>query len=242
MSSQQLDVLIFAAHPDDAEIGAGGTIKKLTDNGLGVGIIDFTKGEMGTRGTTVDRELEAINSGKILGISFRSNLKLPDSKIKVNEEAISLCVEKIREYQPSMIFAPYFNDRHPDHIAVSSIIKQAYFFSGVKKYKTSINEKELSAFRPDRLLYYFQAYTSEPNIIIDISNTFEEKMAGIRAFVSQFYNPESVEPETFISKPDFLEFIEARAKIFGSQIGTKYGEPFFTEEIIGFDIINYLKK
>lgn len=242
MSSQQSDVLIFAAHPDDAEIGVGGTIKKLTDSGSSVGIIDFTKGEMGTRGTAADREREAVNSGKILGLSFRSNLELPDSKVKVNEEAINLCVEKIRKYQPSMIFAPYFNDRHPDHIAVSRIIKQAYFFSGVKKYETSINENKLPAFRPERLLYYFQAYTSEPNIIIDISNTFKEKMEGIRAFVSQFYNPKSKDPETFISKPDFLEFIEARAKFFGSQIGTKYGEPFFTEEIIGFDIINYLRK
>ncbi len=238
----KLDALIFAAHPDDAELGVGGTIKNLTKNNFSVGIIDFTKGEMGTRGTIADRQTEAANSGKILGISYRDNFNLPDGKLKVNETSIALAIDKIREYKPTVIFAPYFNDRHPDHIAVSKIIKQAYFFSGVKNYKNTTDNIELTSFRPDKLLYYFQAYTFEPNVIIDISDFFMDKMEAIKAFSSQFYNPKSSEPETFISKPDFLEFIEARAKFFGSQIGVKYGEPFFTEEKIGFDIINYLGK
>ena len=237
----ELDALIFAAHPDDAEIGVGGTIKKLSADGLKTGVIDFTKGEMGTRGTESERELEASVSTKILGLTVRENFGLPDSHLKVNEKAINLAVEIIRKYKPTLIFAPFSNDRHPDHIAVSNIIKQAYFFSGVNKFSTGSEGNGFSAFRPDRLLYYFQAYTFEPNIIIDISETFAEKMEAIKAFKSQFYNPESNEPETFISKPDFLEFIEARAKFFGAKIGTKYGEPFYTEEMVKFNIINYLR-
>jgi len=237
----KLDALIFAAHPDDAEIGAGGTVHKLTQNGFLVGIVDCTEGEMGTRGTVEDRKSESANSGKLLGLAIRENLFLPDGKIEVNETSVHLAVEKIRKYQPSIIIAPYFNDRHPDHIAVSNIIKKAYFFSGVKNYKLSSATEIFVAFRPIKLFYYFQAYTFEPNIIIDISDSFKIKMEAIKAFTSQFYNPKSTAPETFISKPDFLEFIEARAKFFGSQIGVKYGEPFFTEEKIEFDILNFLK-
>lgn len=227
-----LDVLVFAAHPDDAELSMGGTIAKLTASGKKVGIIDFTRGELGTRGTAETRQKEAFQAAISLKVAARENLYIPDGDIKNTKENLIKVVMEIRKYRPKIIFAPYFNDRHPDHIDASRIVKKAMFSSGLVKIKTFDKEVSQEAYRPKKLFYYMQTYTFEPTFIVDISSCFEQKMKAVKNFSTQFYDPKSTEPETFISSPRFLDYIESRAKFYGFQIGTQYGEPFYCEEKI----------
>ncbi|MCK9426925.1 MAG: bacillithiol biosynthesis deacetylase BshB1 [Ignavibacteriaceae bacterium] len=237
-----LDVLIFGAHPDDAELSMGGTIAKLTSHGLKVGIIDLTKGELGTRGTAETRQKEAFRSAIALKISMRENLQIFDGEVTVSKENLMKVIMKIRKNKPKIIFAPYKNDRHPDHVHTSDLVKQAYFFSGLPKIKTFDKEKSQPAYRPKKLFYYMQTYTFEPSFIIDISDTYDLKMKAVRAYVTQFFDPKSKEPETFVSTPEFLKFIESRAEFYGFKIGKKFGEPFFTEEEVELDLIHLLGK
>lgn len=235
------DYLVFAAHPDDAELAMGGTIAKLIKQGSRVGIIDLSRGETGTRGTVESRKEEADNASKILGISYRENLALPDGGLQPSPDFISRIVEKIREYKPSVIFAPYHNDRHPDHTGVSIMVKQAMFYTGLEKYETFSNGKKQERFRPHKLFYFMQTYEFDPTFIVDISGTFEAKMNSLRAYGTQFFNPDVKGPETFISKMNFTKYIEARARVFGFHIGKDYGEPFFSEEKIELDFKDYIK-
>ncbi len=237
-----LDVLVFAAHPDDAELSMGGTIAKICANGLKVGIVDLTKGELGTRGSAATRKHEAQKAAKILKISIRENLGFKDGNLKPNEDYRRIIISKIRKYRPKFIFASYFNDRHPDHIGASQLVKEAIFFSGLPKVSTEETDGKQTPFRPQKLFYYMQTYEFKPTFIVDISETFKTKMKAVRAYETQFHNPESSEPETFISTPNFLKFIEARAQSFGFKIGKDYGEPFFCEEEIEFDLVSMLKK
>ncbi len=235
-----LDVLVFAAHPDDAELSMGGTIAKLTIGGLKVGVIDLSRGELSTRGSSESRKREADAAAKILKLSVRENLELKDGSLRPNEEYLKKVIIKIRKYQPKIIFAPYFNDRHPDHIGSSQLLKQAMFFSGLTKISTEDNNKIQQPFRPQKLFYYMQTYEFKPSFVVDISDTFKTKMKAIYAFGTQFHDPKSSEPETFISQPGFLKFTESRAQSFGFKIGKDYGEPFFCEEEIEFDLVNSL--
>lgn len=230
-----LDILVFAAHPDDAELSMGGTIAKFTSQNLKVGIIDFTRGELGTRGTADTRQKEAFQAAISLKVALRENLNIPDGNILRNQENLMKVVMEIRKYRPKIIFAPYFNDRHPDHIDASVLVKKAMFSSGLPKVRTFDKEVSQPAFRPSKLFYYMQTYTFEPSFIVDISKHFETKMKAVRAFGTQFYDPKSAEPETFISSPKFLDYIDSRAKFYGFQIGKDYGEPFFCEDKIEFD-------
>jgi bacillithiol biosynthesis deacetylase BshB1 len=232
----ELDILIFAAHPDDAELSMGGAIAKLTAEGYKVGLVDLSRGELGTRGTPELRLKEAEEASRILNLTHRENLGFKDGNLKYNEEHLHALIRKIREFRPKILFAPYFNDRHPDHIGVGNLVKEAFFFSGLPKIVTGQD-----AYRPGRLFYYMQTYEFKPSFIVDISETFETKMNAVRAYKSQFYNPNSDEPETFISQPNFLKFLEARAKVYGFKIGKDYGEPFFCEEEIEFDIVQLIK-
>lgn len=232
----KLDVLIFAAHPDDAELGMGGTIAKLSAEGKSVGIIDFTEAELSSNGTVESRKEESTEASKVLNISVRENLKIPDGKIKINDEIVRSVITTIRKHQPKIIFAPYFNDRHPDHIGASKIVKEAVFFSGLIKIKTEFNGKEQQIYRPDKLYYYMQTYEFAPSFIVDISNHFETKMKSVRAYKSQFYNPNEKGELTFISDPKFIKYLEARARHYGFQIRKEYGEPFFSEEAIELNI------
>ena len=238
-----LDILAFAAHPDDVELSMGGTIANFTKNKFKVGIIDFTQGELGTRGTKFTRKNEAQNASKILGITLRENLKIPDGNILVNEANTLKVIKKIREFKPKIIFAPYFNDRHPDHIATSKIVKRAMFFAGLLKIKTKVKSKYQTAYRPAKLFYYMQTYEFQPSFIVDISETFEIKMESVRAYKSQFYikGGKNNEPETFISNPQFIQYLEARAQTFGFAIRKKYGEPFFSEEAIELNLEKILE-
>ena len=238
-----LDFLSFAAHPDDAELSMGGTIAKMIDTGKSFGIIDLTEGELGTRGNKETRKLEASEASKILGITVRENLEFPDGNIFVNEEYTIKIIQIIRKYRPKIIFAPYFNDRHPDHIEASKLIKRAMFLSGLPKIETKIDNETQEAFRPKKLFYFIQTYEFDPTFIVDISDTFEKKVKSMRAYKTQFHNEDvqDSEPKTFISDPEFLKYLEARSKTFGFKIGKKYGEPFFSEEALELDLQNYLE-
>lgn len=231
-----LDVMVFAAHPDDAELSMGGTIAKLTAEKFKVGIVDLTKGELGTRGNEKIRKLEAAKADKILKVSKRINLGIADGDIRRTKENLISVVKEIRKYKPKIIFAPYFRDRHPDHQDASALIKEAMFSSGLPKVKTFDNKIEQEAYRPKRLFYYMQTYTFEPTFIVNITSTFEQKMKAVKAFKSQFYDPKSKEPETFISRPDFLNYIISRAQFYGFQIAQQYGEPFYCEEKIEYNL------
>lgn len=238
----ELDILVFAAHPDDAELSMGGTIAKLTSANFKVGVIDLSKGELGTRGSIDTRKEEAQKASQILKLTVRENLGFKDGSLKLCDEYLISTITKIRKYRPKYVFAPYFNDRHPDHIGTSQLVKEAFFFSGLPKIVTEDNDKIQTPFRPKKLFYFMQMYEFKPTFIVDISSTFDTKMKSIHAFETQFHNPESVEPETFISQPNFLKYLEARAKIYGFKIGKDYGEPFYCEEEIEYDLSRLLKE
>lgn len=237
-----LDVLVFAAHPDDAELGMGGTIAKLTKNNLKVGIVDLTKGELGTRGTAESRQQEAFNAGITLKIALRENLGIPDGDIKNTKENLMKIIIELRKYKPKIVFAPYFNDRHPDHIDASNLIKRAMFSTGLAKIKTFDKEVPQNHYRPSKLFYYMQSYSFDPTFILDISDTFDLKMKAVECYGSQFHDPKSKEPETFISRPEFINYIKSRAEFYGFAIHKTYGEPFFCEEKIELDLVSLLNK
>ncbi|MBI2416597.1 MAG: bacillithiol biosynthesis deacetylase BshB1 [Ignavibacteriales bacterium] len=236
-----LDVLVFCAHPDDAELSMGGTIAKFAQNDMKVGIVDFTRGELGTRGNADIRQREAFQAAIILKVATRENLHVPDGDIQINKENLMKVIIAIRRYKPKIIFAPYQNDRHPDHIHVSKLVKRAFFYSGLPKIKTFDKDSAQDSFRPKKLYYYMQSHMFEPSFIVDISDTYETKMNSIRAFSTQFHDPSSKEPDTFISQPGFINFIESRSQIYGFKIGKKYGEPFYCEEETELDIVHQVK-
>jgi len=236
-----LDVLVFGAHPDDAELSMGGTIAKFTSNNLKVGIIDLTKGELGTRGSAETRQKEAFQAAIILKATVRENLNMPDGNIQNTKENLIKIIMEIRRYRPKIIFAPYFNDRHPDHIDASHLVKRAMFSTGLNKVRTFDKEIIQEPYRPQKLYYFMQTYTFEPSFIVDVSDQFETKMKAVRTYETQFHNPKSTEPETFISRPGFINYIESRSHYYGFQIGKNYGEPFFCEEKVELDLVSLLK-
>jgi bacillithiol biosynthesis deacetylase BshB1 len=237
-----LDVIVFASHPDDAEITMGGTIAKFTHNNLKVGIIDLTRGELSTRGTIETREKEAERAAIVLKTAVRENLLIPDGGIVRNKENLMKIIMILRQYKPKIVFAPYFNDRHPDHIDTSTLVKEAVFSSGLAKIKTYQNNILQEAYRPKKIFYYMQTYTFEPSIIVDITGYHEIKMEAIKAYSTQFYDSENKEPQTFISRPEFINYIESRSIFYGFQIGKQYGEPFYSEEKIEFDLVALVKE
>ena len=224
------DILAIGAHPDDIELGCGGTIASCVKQGLNVSILDLTLGELGTRGNAKIRTEEAKNASKILGVKSRINLKLPDGNIEVNKKNIYKVISIIRSLRPKILIIPHFLERHPDHEHTHTIAKEAWFYSGLEKIKTSLNGKDQIAYRPKKYFHFMQKYEFEPSFIFDISDVFDIKMKAIKAFASQFYNPNSKEKETLLSNKEFLEFIEARDRNFGSMIYTKYGEAFYSFE------------
>jgi len=234
--------MFFGAHPDDVELSCGGTVIKLVNSGKKVGIIDLTKGELGTRGSSLIRENETKKASRILKISVRKNLQIQDGNILNSEENRIKIIEIIREYTPTIIFLPHYHDRHPDHQNANYLIKDGAFFSGLNKILTKSGDKKQQAFRPVKNYYFMQSYTFEPSFIIDISEEFGNKMKAVKCYSSQFYNPKSNEPATFISDKKFIEYLEARAAFYGFQIGVKYGEPYFSEEKIKFNINNLFNR
>lgn len=234
-----LDVLVFSAHPDDAELSMGGTISLLTKNNYKVGLIDLTRGELSTRGNPELRQREAFNAAIQLKVALRENLEIPDGDIKISKENITKIIITIRKYKPKIIFAPYHHDRHPDHMDSNNLIKRAIFSSGLQMVKTFNKEVIQQPHRPKKTFYYMQTYTFEPSFIVDISETFEQKFKALECYSSQFYDPKSIEPETFISRPEFLSYLKARAEFYGFQIHKHYGEPFYSEEKVAVSVCNF---
>jgi bacillithiol biosynthesis deacetylase BshB1 len=218
----KLDILVMAAHPDDAELSCAGTILKHIAEGKKVGIVDFTQGELGTRGTPEIRLQESADATKILGLHARENLGIRDGFFINDEETQLKLIEIIRKYQPEVVLANALEDRHPDHGKGAQLAIDACFLSGLRQIKTG----DLSAWRPKQVYHYIQDRYLEPDFVIDITAHWDQKEAAIRAFKSQFFDPNSVEPASYISSPDFLNFIQARAMEMGHKIEVKYGEGF----------------
>ncbi len=224
----KLFALAFGAHPDDAEMSCGGTLSMLYRNGKPFGIVDFTRGEMGTRGNATIRATEANDAAKILGADVRINLGIADSNVEINRRNLLKVVEVIRKFQPEIVFAPYREERHPDHVHVYQLVSEAIFYSGLRKLKTA----KLFPHRPKRAFYYMQHRTFVPTLYVDISNDFDTKVAAIKAHRSQFFNPSSKDPETALSTPEFMEYLLGRMRYYGRQAGVRYAEPFWTTEAI----------
>lgn len=237
----KLDILVLAAHPDDAEISAGGTIAKHVALGYKVGIVDLTRGELGTRGTPEIREQEASNAAKILKVSVRENLELRDGFFQKTEAEKLRVVQAIRKFQPEIVLANAIYDRHPDHGRASELIDESCFLAGLVKVETTLHGETQKAWRPKVVYHFIQSQFIKPDLVVDVSDFWETKMESLRAFKSQFYDPSSKEPETFISNPGFMKLIESRGQETGYSIGVKYGEGFTVNRYIGaknlFDLI-----
>ncbi len=237
MSISKLDILAFGAHPDDVELGCGGTILSHIKMGKKIGIADLTGGELGTRGTAEIREREADIAAGILGVEFRINLNLPDGFLENSKESKMEIVKLIRQYRPEIVLATATEDRHPDHGIAAQLVSDACFISGLRK----VEIESLETWRPKAVYHYIQFKDIAPSVVVDISDFYEQKMEAVKAHKSQFYDPDSKEPETVISSPEFLGFVEAKAIGFGKQIGVAYGEGFTTNRYIGtanlFDLI-----
>jgi bacillithiol biosynthesis deacetylase BshB1 len=237
----KLDILVFAVHPDDAELGCSGTILKHIAEGKKVGIVDFTRGELGTRGTAETRDLEAADSAKIMGLHARENLGFRDGFF-ANDEAHQLeLVKMVRKYKPAIILTNALHDRHPDHGRAGDLANDAIFLSGLIKIHTELDGKSQEAWRPGLVLQYIQDRYIEPDIIIDITDFMDKKLEAIKAFKTQFDSPDSKEPQTYISTPEFLEAVIGRAREFGKSIGAKYGEGFTSRKLLGVDNLFNLK-
>lgn len=228
----KLDILAFGAHPDDVELGCSGTIAKEISLGKKVGIIDLTRGELGTRGSVEIRNNEAEKASKILGLFVRENLDMRDGFL-VNDEKHQLkIIEILRKYKPEIVLCNAIDDRHIDHAKASKLVSDACFLSGLIKIETTINGKLQDAWRPKLVYHYIQWKIIEPDFVVDISNFIDQKEASILAYSSQFYNPNSNEPETPIATKNFLESIHNRSREFGRIIGTEYAEGFTVERYL----------
>jgi bacillithiol biosynthesis deacetylase BshB1 len=229
----KLDILVLAVHPDDAELGCSGTIAKHIALGKKVGIVDFTRGELGTRGTAETRDEEAAASAKILGLHARENLRFKDGFFK-NDEAHQLEVIKmIRKYQPEIVLSNALRDRHPDHARAGDLANDACFLSGLSKIETNLEGVNQEAWRPRLILQYIQDYYIKPDIIVDITPFIDIKVSAIKAFKTQFYNPDHQEAETYISSPEFFESVLGRAREFGKSIGATFAEGFTSRKLLG---------
>lgn len=232
----KLDILAFGAHPDDVEISCGGTLLKHIELGYSCGIIDLTKGELGTRGSGELRLKEAENAKNILGISARENLGFADGFFQNNKEHQLPIIEMIRKYRPEIVLANSVHDRHPDHGKGAKLVADACFLSGLIKIDTGQD-----AWRPKAVYHYIQDEFIHPDITVDITPYFDKKIEAILAFSSQFYDPESDEPETPISGKEFLNFLKGRAAVVGRPIGAELAEGFTTHRNVGvknlFDLV-----
>ncbi|MEM6893981.1 MAG: bacillithiol biosynthesis deacetylase BshB1 [Bacteroidota bacterium] len=236
----KLDILVFGAHPDDAELGAGGTIAKEIAKGKKVGIIDLTRGELGTRGSAALRDKEAEAAAAILGVSIRENMAYADGFF-VNDKSHQIgIIQKIRQYQPDIVLCNAVDDRHIDHAKGSTLVSDACFLSGLVKIETKLNGDIQKPWRPKAVYHYIQWKNLEPDFVMDISGFIEKKREAILAYSSQFFDPDSDEPETPISSENFLDSVAYRARDLGRLIGVAHGEGFTVERLPGVDSLDDL--
>lgn len=216
------DVLAFGPHPDDVELFCGGTIAKMVHQGRSVGLIDMTRGELGTRGSRETREAEATSAATILGVAFRENLGLPDGGLNARDyRQRDTVVQCIRTHRPKMILAPQAKDRHPDHKQGMDLVAEAVFFANVGKYPSKLERHKTRA-----VLYYPMWWHPEPDLIVDVSDFWETRMKAVTAYETQFSSKGEAGPDTFLAQPKFLEWVDGRGSQFGAIIGVKKGEAF----------------
>jgi N-acetylglucosamine malate deacetylase 1 len=229
----KLDILAFGAHPDDVELGAGGTISKEVALGRKVGIIDLTRGELGTRGTPEQRDSESANASKIMGVEFRANLGFRDCFFADDEAHQLEILRFIRFYRPEIVICNAISDRHIDHGKGSNLVSKACFLSGLLKISSKWENSIQESWRPKAVYHFIQDRYHKPDFVVDISSFMEIKMEAVKAYKSQFYDPDSLEPGTLISSKEFLEFLVARAIEMGRPMGFQYAEGFVAERSIG---------
>lgn len=237
----KLDILAIGVHPDDVELSASGTLLKHIALGKTVGILDLTRGELGTRGSAELRTIEANKSAKILGLSVREQLKMADGFFENNEAHQKQIIQIIRKYQPEIVLCNAVSDRHPDHGRAAKLTVDACFYSGLMKIETKENNTPQSVWRPKAVYHYIQDHFIEPDFVIDITANMDKKMEAIMAFSSQFFDPNSKEPETPISSKNFMENVKAKATLFGRAINCDYAEGFTVNRYIGVENLFDLK-
>ena len=237
----KLDILAFGAHPDDIELGCGATIAKEISLGKSVGIIDLTRGELGTRGSAEIRDTEAENAAKILKVSVRENLNFRDGFFKNNEKHQLEVIRMIRKYKPEIVLCNAIDDRHIDHGKGSKLVSDACFLSGLSKIQTSLDGNIQEAWRPKVVYHYIQWKNIEPDFVVDVSEFMNVKMEAIMAYDSQFYNPKSKEPESPITSKNFLDSVKYRAQDLGRLINVAYGEGFTVERYLAVNSLGDLK-
>ena len=221
----KLDVLAFGAHPDDVELSVSGTLLKLAQIGYRTGVVDLVRGELGSRGTPEIRAREASASARIMGLRVRENLKLKDGEIFDTPAARLKVVRALRKYRPDLVFTHYWEDRHPDHIYTSRIVTGACYLSGLAKIDTGQER-----FRPNKIFYFLLPYGIQPSFYVDISEQFDKKMEAVGCFKSQLFDPNSLEPETYLSVPEFLPALESLSRYYGSLIQARHAEAFYCKD------------
>ena len=238
----KLDILVFGAHPDDAELGAGATIAKQIAKGSKVGIVDLTRGELGTRGSAEIRDKESAKAAEILGVAVRENLAFADGFF-INDKTHQMAVIKmIRKYQPDIVLCNALDDRHIDHSKGSQLVSNACFLSGLVKIETRLagSTETQEKWRPKVVYHYIQWKNIEPDFVVDVSGFMDKKVEAIEAYGSQFYDPKSKEPETPISSKNFIDSVVYRARDLGRMIGVQHAEGFNVERFVGVDSLNDL--
>jgi bacillithiol biosynthesis deacetylase BshB1 len=236
----KLDILAIGVHPDDVELGCAGTLMSAIAEGKKVGIVDLTRGELGTRGTAETRKVEARNAANILGIEVRENLGMADGFFQNDEQHQRILIQAIRKYQPTIILANALEDRHPDHGRSSKMVSDAAFLSGLRKIVTELDGVEQKEWRPTYVFHYIQDRFLQPSFVVDISKYMDKKIESVLAYTTQFYNPDLNEPQTYISSPQFLETIKSRAMMLGKRIGVEYAEGYISEKMIGISSFDSL--
>ena len=236
----KIDILAIGAHPDDIELGCGGTILNEIHKGKKVGLIDLTAGELGTRGSVEKRKQESYKASKILGVDFRLNLGMKDGFIKNDEKSQIQIIRFIRKYQPHVIICNAPDDRHVDHAEASKLVVSSSFLSGLVKINTNLDNNNQKPWRPNNVYHYIQWKNLEPTFVVDISQHIEKKMEAVLSYDSQFYNPKSEEPDTLISSEKFLDSITARSADFGRLIGVEHAEGFISNKLVGVKSLNDL--
>ncbi|NDI98013.1 bacillithiol biosynthesis deacetylase BshB1 [Flavobacterium sp. LaA7.5] len=236
----KLDILAFGAHPDDVELSCGATIAKEISLGKKVGIVDLTRGELGTRGTAEIRDEEATNAAKILGVSVRENLRFRDGFFTNDEQHQLEVIKMIRKYQPDIVLCNAVNDRHIDHGKGSKLVSDACFLSGLRKIETTIEGQEQQAWRPKQVYHYIQWKNLVPDFVVDVTGFIDIKVASLMAYKSQFYDPNSNEPVTPIATKNFKESIHYRAQDLGRLINSEYAEGFTAERYVAVNSLEDL--
>jgi bacillithiol biosynthesis deacetylase BshB1 len=237
---EKLDILAFGAHPDDVELSCSGTLIREVRQGKRVGVVDLTMGELGTRGSAEIRMKEAALAAEIMGLSYRQNLGLSDGFFEENQDSLQKIIQQIRYCQPDIVIANAIQDRHPDHARGSNLVSRACFLAGLSKIESTFQGEKQRAWRPKVVYHYIQDRYIQPEVVVDISDVVEEKKKAILAYATQFYNPESKEPDTPISSPDFFEYIFAKDRIFGRQIHVTFAEGFTAERAVGTSLLTHL--